>query len=171
MFKTKKLKVIIIIIPVICLIFYISFSIYEAEKMFYRYANDGDKWFCEKYNITLTCHVEENDTSTSDYYLSTYVNGIKNDIIISDARGGHAKIWTWYYKKYYDNENATLLPNENAKIYEENINLLYGNYYIKNKNTLEFTIYDDEVGFELDDDSLFSMFEPNEVLTFKRVAI
>ena len=158
MLKNRKIKIVLIILFIIITLLFSCFAyiLYEAEKMFYRYANDGDKWVCEKYNITLHCYVEENGTKRPFYYLETDIEGIEQTITISDFRGGHAKTWNWYLE---------------SKDNKEHIPLLLGDYYIKNKNTLEFTINSDGIEI-LDgyDDSLASMFEADEKLLFKRIA-
>lgn len=155
--KTHKIIKIILIMAICVLVVIAGFLIYscvEAEKMFYKYSSDGDKWVCEKYNITLTCHLQENDTPVPDYYLETNIKEIEKTITISDFRGGHSKTWIW-------------------KDDERNIPVLIGDYHIKNKNTLEFSINNEETKYLKTyasfDDSLSSMFKPDETLVFNKV--
>ena len=162
MIKNKKFKIAIIItMSILFLLFlYFSYTIYESEKMFYRYANDGDQWVCEKYNITLTCHVEENETHRPNYYLTAKIVGIDKKVLITDFRGGHCKTWTW----------GTSIDNNNDENIDGMSHLFISDYYIKDKNTLEITPNNSEMEIaDIKDKTLVNMFKDNEVIIFKRV--
>jgi len=159
--KTLKLALLIILCIVIIFIAFIIYLFVESEKMFYKYANEGDTWFCEKYNISLTCHVKENDSPIPDYYLNATIDGIDKEFIIKNLMGGHAKEWVWSYS-----ETAEQVETENSS----DIPVLYGEYYVKNNDTFEFTVYpDDEPTMEIEDECLYSKLKPKEVLTFEKV--
>lgn len=96
-----------------------------------------------------------------DYYLTTKIAGINKKVLIVDFRGGHCKTWTWGTSN-----------NNNNDEYIYDINPLFiGDYYIKDKNTLELTANQSEIDFEDDikDTTLITMFKDEEVLTFKRI--
>lgn len=182
MTNTKKRVFKVVLTVFICIVLVVAgvfvYLAIEAERMFYKYANDGDKWVCEKYNITLTCHVKENDTPIPDCHLDAKIDGIDKGIVVNDLLGGHAKEWVWTYKKYYDEENPLVVPDpefpddpeKTIKLYAADVAVLYGEYHVKSKDTLEFTVYsDDETGMKIDDDCLYSKLKPNETLIFKRV--